>query len=238
MSLLAFRGQTLQRHVEEMLSAWEKVRGKYLPSIIRAMRAYGIELSLEDADRLMRSLIILHDSGKGAKLYQDYLEGRTTLAGFRHELVSAYYAMKILAEIFDERTAFAGSLAVMLHHEPILMGQVANVERDSLSAEVVLDKLRNFDGTVPELKGFLKEMFERHVGVRVEVPKATADDVVRTVVELSVMARHLPETGKLRLIVGTLLIPLVLCDYKGAEKRVGDTPKFAEVLKAEWVGVV
>ena len=238
MSLLAFQGQTLGKHVEVMLKAWESVKEKYIPSIIRAMRAYGVELNREDVDRLMKALIILHDSGKGVRLYQDYLAGKAKLSGFRHELVSAYYALKILPRIFDEKIAFIGSLVVMLHHEPILMGQIAELDRDSLSAEVALDKLRNFDGVVPELEEFLKESFMEHLGVEITVPEAFPEEVVRAVVELSVRARHLPEAGRFRLIVGALLIPLVLCDYKGAEEREGETPKFAEVLKAEWLGVV
>lgn len=238
MSLLAFQGQTLEEHVEAMLKAWESVKGKYVPSIIRTMKAYGVELGQEDADKLMKALIILHDSGKGARLYQDHLAGRAKLSGFRHELVSAYYSMKILPQLFDEKTAFIGSLVVMLHHEPILMGQIAGLDRDSLSAEVALDKLRNFDGAVPELDAFLRESFREHLGVEITVPEASSEEVVRVVVELSVRARHLPDAGKLRLIVGSLLIPLVLCDYKGAEEREGETPKFAEVLKAEWTEVV
>jgi len=238
MTLLAFRGQTLEEHAGAMLQAWEEVKGKYIPSIIRAMKSYGVELGRDDADRLMRGLIILHDSGKGARLYQNYLWGGEKLRGFRHELVSAYYTLNILQQLFDEKVAFVSSLAVMLHHEPILMGQVAGLDRDSLSAEVALDKLRNFDGVVLELDEFLRKSFKKQLGADVDVPGAETEDVVGAVVELSVRARHLPDAGKLRLIVGALLIPLVLCDYKGAEEREGEAPKFAEVLEAEWMGVV
>jgi len=237
-TILAFKGQPLEKHVKAMTQAWDEVKGKYIPSIIRVMKAYGVELDWDEADRLMRALIILHDSGKGARLYQGYLRGGEKLRGFRHELVSAYYSLNILQQIFDEKVAFVGSLAVMLHHEPILMGQVASLDRDSLSAEVALDKLRNFDGVVPELDEFLRKSFREYLGTNVEVPNAGAEEVVMAVIELSVKARHLPDAGKLRLIVGALLIPLVLCDYKGAEEREGETPKFAEVLEAEWLGVV
>lgn len=238
MSLLAFQRQPLEEHVEAMLRAWAWVKAKYIPSIIRSMRVYGVELSREEADRLMKALIILHDSGKGARLYQDYLANRAKLRGFRHELVSAYYALKILPQLFDEKTTFIGSLVVMLHHEPILMGQVAGLDRDSLSVEVALDKLRNFNGVVSELEEFLQESFRKHLSIEIEVPDAGTEEVVRAVVELSVKARHLPDAGRLRLIVGALLIPLVLCDYKGAEEREGEAPKFAEVIEAEWLGVI
>ncbi len=118
-----------------MLAAWERVKDKYIPSMIRAMRAVGIEFTEEDADRFMRTLIILHDVGKCSDIYQKHLNNNEPLRGFRHELVSAYYAHKILKEVFkDENVAFlGGALVVMMHHEPILMGQIRSLDRDELS---------------------------------------------------------------------------------------------------------
>ncbi|AMM53709.1 CRISPR-associated endonuclease Cas3'' [Pyrococcus kukulkanii] len=234
MSLDAFRGQTLERHVEVMLKAWDEVKARYIPSIIRALKAYNIELDEKKADRLMRALIILHDTGKGAQIYQDHLHKGINLEGFRHELVSAYYARELLRQVFDDRTSFIGALTVMLHHEPILMGQISILDRDELSPEAALDKLRKFDGVVPELEPFLKEMFEKHLGIEIKVPEADLNAILRTIVELSVRARHIPDSNRMRLLVGALLIPLVLCDYRGAEEREGETPKFAKVLEAEW----
>ena len=233
MSCNAFRGQTLEEHVEAMLSAWESVKRKYIPSIIRAMRAVRIELSEEEADRFMKALIILHDIGKCSDIYQRHLENDEPLRGFRHELVSAYYAYEILKDAFNEDTAFIGALVVMMHHEPILMGQIRSLDREELSPEVVLDKLRDFDGMVEGTGEFLKAMMKKHLGVVPDIPLPTKEDVLRSVTFLSVLARHRPDSDRLRLVVGALLIPLVLCDYKGAESREGEAPKFAEVLGVE-----
>ena len=233
MSCNAFRGQTLEEHVDEMLSTWEKVRDKYIPSIIRAMKAVGIELSKEEADRFMKILIILHDIGKCSKVYQRHLESGEPLRGFRHELVSAYYAYEVLREISGEDMAFIGSLVVMMHHEPILMGQIRSLQRDELSPEVVLDKLRDFSGVVEGTEEFLRTMMEKHLGVTPLVQTPSGEDMMKMVTSLSVLARHRSDSNRLRLVVGALLIPLVLCDYEGAKGREGEAPKFAEVLKVE-----
>ncbi len=233
MSCNAFRGQTLEEHVEEMLSAWERVRAKYIPSIIRAMKAMEIELNEENADRFVKALIILHDIGKCSEIYQRHLENDEPLRGFRHELVSAYYAHEILKNLFDGNTAFIGALVVMMHHEPILMGQIRSLQRDELSPEVVLDKLRDFNGMVERTEEFLRAMMERHLGVTPNVPTPTKGDTQRGVISLSVLARHRPHSDRLRLVVGALLIPLILCDYEGAKGRGGEAPKFVEVLGVE-----
>ncbi|ASJ08819.1 CRISPR-associated protein [Thermococcus siculi] len=233
MSCEAFRGQTLRQHVDAMLSAWESVKSKYIPSIIRAMRAVGIEFTEEDANRFMKAIIILHDTGKCSDVYQRHLKTGESLKGFRHELVSAYYAHGILKEIFNEEVAFIGALVVMMHHEPILMGQIRSLDREELSPEVVLDKLRNFNGVVEDTEPFIKSMMKEKLGMIPEVPSPTREDVLGEVIRLSVLARHRPDSDKLRMVVGALLIPLVLCDYKGAEEREGEAPKFAEVLGVE-----
>ncbi|AEC52732.1 hypothetical protein PNA2_1817 [Pyrococcus sp. NA2] len=232
----AFPGQTLKEHVEEMLSAWDMVKSKYILSIIRVMRAVGIELKEKDADRFMRALIILHDIGKCSRIYQNYLEGKEELGGFRHELVSAYYTYEILKRTFESETlAFIGALVVMMHHEPILMGQILSLQKENLSPEVVIDKLRNFDGIVDGTESLLKELMEKYLNVDLDVPKPTKEDILDRITSLSVLARHGSEADKLRLVVGALLIPLVLCDYKGAESREGETPKFAEILEVEMI---
>ncbi|WP_297068797.1 CRISPR-associated endonuclease Cas3'' [Thermococcus sp.] len=233
MNCNAFRGQTLEEHVEAMLSSWERVKSKYIPSIIRAMRAVRIELSEEEADRFMKTLIILHDIGKCSDIYQRHLENGEPLKGFRHELVSAYYAYKILKNMFKEDTAFIGALVVMMHHEPILMGQIRSLDKEELSPEVVVDKLREFKGVVGGTGDFLRKMMSEHLDFTPNVPLPSKDEILQHITMLSVLARHRPDSDGLRLVVGALLIPLVLCDYEGAKSREGEAPKFAEVLGVE-----
>ncbi|AAL80763.1 CRISPR-associated endonuclease Cas3'' [Pyrococcus furiosus DSM 3638] len=234
MSCKAFQGQTLREHIEAMLAAWEIVKNKYIPSIIRVMKTVGVKFTEEDADKFMKTLIILHDVGKCSEVYQKHLSNNEPLRGFRHELVSAYYAYNILKDMFkDETIAFIGALVVMMHHEPILMGQIRSLDKEELTPEVVLDKLRTFNGVMEGTESFIKSMIKEKLGVIPKVPSPTQEDVLREVIRLSVLARHRPDSGKLRMVVGALLIPLVLCDYKGAKEREGESPKFAEVLRVE-----
>ncbi|HIP75139.1 MAG TPA: CRISPR-associated endonuclease Cas3'' [Thermococcus paralvinellae] len=229
--ILAFQGQSLDEHVAKMLKEWERIKKRYLKTIQRSLKSLNVKLSEEQVDEFVKTLIKLHDIGKASRIYQRHIKKGEKLEGFRHELVSAYYTYPILKEKFNEKVAFVGSLVVMLHHEPILMGQITSIEKKGLTAEVVLDKLRKFDGMVEETKEWLTE----NVGIVVEEPKG--EDLIRFVFELSVRARHMPDSGKLRLIAGALLIPLVLCDYAGARDREGEAPKFAEVLGVEEYGI-
>ncbi len=226
--IYAFKGQTLDDHVNKMLEYWDKIKYRYLHTIVRVLKAYGIELGYKDADEFMEILIKLHDVGKASKLYQDYIDGKRKLNGFRHELVSAYYTYYILKKLKNnEKLAFVGALVVMLHHEPIIMGQIRNLKKKELSAEVVLDRLRSFDGMIDELEDWLKQK----VGISIDKP--TKDKIIRLVLEMSVKSRHMPNSEKLRLVVGALLLPLVMCDYQGARDRAGEAPKFAEILEVE-----
>lgn len=234
--LYAYKGQTMEEHVELMIKAWERAKRKYVPSIERVMRSESIDMDHSDADKLMKSLIILHDTGKGAKIYQENIETEK-FYGYRHELLSAFYTKEILNQLFDRKTAFLGALVVMIHHEPILMGQIERIYKEELSPEVIVDKLREFDGVVPSLKDFIVNTFKDLLGIKVDVPDVDVDTLLQTVMELSVKARSLPNSDKLRLVVGCILLPLVLCDYKGAEGREGEMPKFSKVLELEWIGL-
>jgi len=227
--IYAFKGQTLDDHVNKMLEYWDKIKHRYLHTIVRVLKACSIELSHKDADEFVKILIKLHDIGKASNLYQDYIKGKRKLNGFRHELVSAYYTYYTLLKKLknNEKLAFIGALTVMLHHEPIIMGQIRNLKKKELSAEVVLDRLRSFDGMVYELKDWLKQRVE------VSVDEPTKDEIIKFVFEMSVKSRHMPNSEKLRLIVGALLLPLVMCDYYGAKDREGKAPKFAELLEVE-----
>ncbi|MCS7123083.1 MAG: hypothetical protein RMJ17_00690 [Candidatus Aenigmarchaeota archaeon] len=100
-----------------------------------------------------------------------------------------------------------------------------------------MDKLKEFNGVIPSLKDFIFSSFKDKLNFEVNVPEVNLDALLQTVMELSVKARCLPNADKLRLVVGCILLPLVLCDYKGAERRGGKMPKFSKVLELEWVGL-
>ncbi|CAB3287749.1 CRISPR-associated endonuclease Cas3-HD [Methanocaldococcus lauensis] len=234
MEILAFKNQTLIEHVNDMIEYWEKIKYRYIKTIIRALEAWNINLDIEKADEFMKILIKLHDIGKASNIYQKALiNDKEKLNGFRHELVSAYYTYYILLKKFGNKNlAFIGALTVMLHHEPIIIGQIRNLRKNELTAEVVLDKLKNFDGMVEGFEELIKKLIGDLIDVILE-NEPNKDNIIKFVVEMSVRARHMPNSEKLRFIVGTLLLPLVMCDYKGAESREGKAPKFAEVLEVE-----
>ena len=234
MKILASKNQSLIDHVNDMIEYWKKIKHRYLKTIERALEALKIKLDTEKVDELMELLIKLHDIGKASKIYQRaIINDQEKLMGFRHELVSAYYAYHILLKKFEDKNlAFIGALTVMLHHEPIIMGQIRNLRKKELTAEVVLDKLKNFDGMVEGFEELIKRLIGNSIGDIIK-NEPNKEDIIRFVVEISVKARHTPNSEKFRFIVGTLLLPLVMCDYKGAEKREGRAPKFAEILEVE-----
>lgn len=226
--IYAFKNQTLDDHVRGMLDYWEKIKHRYLNCIIRALKAYSLELSPEEADEFMKMLIRLHDIGKASKIYQKHILEGESLRGFRHEFVSSYYSYKLIKKRWNnEKLAFIGALTIMLHHEPIIMGQITNMKKEELTAEVVLDKLGQFDGMVKDTERWLIE----NIGEDLKEPGS--EELTRFVFEMSIKARHFPDSEKLRLIVGVVLIPLVMCDYAGAKEREGKAPKFAKVLEVE-----
>jgi len=112
------RKERMGEHVDSMLKLWNKYR-----------RAYGAPLHRligDCADEAVRCAIILHDVGKLAKLYQEYLRKRfecekASLKGYRHEIASAAIAALMLQGVEWGDTVAA---AILLSHEPILMGQV------------------------------------------------------------------------------------------------------------------
>ncbi len=234
MEVLAFKNQSLIDHVNYMIEYWEKIKYRYLKTIKRVLEALNIKLDIEKVDEFMKILIKLHDIGKASKIYQRaIINDQEKLKGFRHELVSAYYAYHILLKKFEDRNlAFIGALTVMLHHEPIIMGQIRNLRKKELTAEVVLDKLKNFDGMVEGFEEIIKKLIGNSIGDIIK-NEPNKEDIIRFVIEMSVRARHTLNSEKLRFIVGTLLLPLVMSDYKGAESREGKAPKFAEILEVE-----
>ena len=96
----------------------------------------------------------------------------------------------------------------------------------------MLDKLKNFDGMVEGFKELIKKLVGDSIDEILE-NEPNKNNIIKFVVEMSVRVRHMPNSEKLRFIVGTLLLPLVMCDYKGAESREGKAPKFVEVLEVE-----
>lgn len=109
----------MEEHVDSMLKLWKiKYRKAYQASLRRLIG--------DCADEAVRCAIILHDVGKLAKFYQEYLRNRhegkrASLRGYRHEIASAAVAALLLQSVEWGDLVAA---AILLSHEPLLMGQV------------------------------------------------------------------------------------------------------------------
>jgi len=111
--------ELMEDHVRGMLERWKSKYRRVYESSLR--RLVG-----EHANETVRCAIILHDVGKLARFYQEYLRKRlsgekASLREYRHEVASAAIAALHLQSVEWGDLVAA---AVLLSHEPILMGQV------------------------------------------------------------------------------------------------------------------
>lgn len=113
------KAELFEEHINSMLTKWKNLYRKVYGAPLR--RLIG-----ERWDDAVRSGIILHDVGKLVKLYQEYARKRlsgesASLRGFRHEVASGAIAALLLRDV---EWGYYVAAAVLLSHEPILMGQV------------------------------------------------------------------------------------------------------------------
>lgn len=114
----SWRDELIEDHVEQMLKLWKEVYCKvYAAPLKRIFKRSGIV----DVDALVACSVIMHDVGKLTRLYQQHLVERLSLRGYRHEVLSS-----AITEIVFSRFPWSNyvSAAVLLSHEPILLGQV------------------------------------------------------------------------------------------------------------------
>lgn len=108
--------ELIEEHINRMLEHWKAYSRVYRAPLKRLFRELG------DVDDLVKCALIMHDVGKLVPRYQKYLRGEVKLGWYRHEVVSA----AITAVTFSSRPWRAQvSAAILLSHEPILMGQVS-----------------------------------------------------------------------------------------------------------------
>jgi len=115
--------EKIEDHLRIMLDLW---KNKYRKIYERPLR----RIVGEHADESVRCAIILHDVGKLARFYQEYLmkllKGeKGSLRWYRHEVASAAIASYIAVyDLPGVEWLNLVAAAVLLSHEPILMGQV------------------------------------------------------------------------------------------------------------------
>jgi len=211
----------MEEHVGSMLVLWkDKYKGLYLAPVCRVL-----DLSAKEADELIRSMLITHDLGKLVRHYQDHLEKGTGLRGYRHEILSA--ALTSMA--FSKRPWRTYlSATVMLHHEPILLGQVRRIGERYASLTHAYKSLslaasdngiiRLTEDGVETINKILKEEgFPEAVPSEISI-RSCLRELKRTVVLSSLVNDRL----LIRIKVATLLHVLVLLDALAAKRREGD----------------
>jgi CRISPR-associated endonuclease Cas3-HD len=90
------------KHIYATAIIWERILSKYYLNSVKRI--------LGTNEDLVRIAILYHDLGK---LTKEYREGNRRL--FRHEIIGAYLAYKNYNNLYL-------SLAILLHHEPFILG--------------------------------------------------------------------------------------------------------------------
>jgi CRISPR/Cas system-associated endonuclease Cas3-HD len=215
--------ETYIDHIKNVLKAWSSVKSYYKKPLNRVIGAYNFDP--------IAIALTLHDIGKILKIYKipryRYM--------YRHEIIGAYVVYKILHDISND-LAITLSLAVMLHHEPAIIGAYMGElgERyltlttlrsilENYSDMLVIDEETcNIDTLVQEL-ALLKEVAEMRDKIFV-VKKTLYNlnsnilDIIETMREL-ILASSVGSPFKLNVLrnkVATLLHMLAISDSIGA----------------------
>ena len=104
-------------HIEASLSVWRELKPYYYKSVLRSMSLRSPSIDFVEL------ALVLHDFGKLAGEYQ--VHRRSVV--FRHEVLSGYVAFKVLESLsgIEGDIRYIVSMAVMLHHEPIILSAYA-----------------------------------------------------------------------------------------------------------------
>ena len=215
--------ETYEAHINNMLNLWRgNFRNAYLPSLSRII---GSDKGY--VNDLIEIMIILHDLGKLFIGYQKTLRKEERIisrAEYRHEIVSAALTFFVLP-VSEELYVISG--AILLHHEPILMGQVSRYAEPYLTITDVERRLRKSCGGVIEFnpdgirwtREKLKEYsfnFSSNLPVEVEI-----DEILDKIKELMLMlcVKCSPERkATLRLKVSALGTLLSIIDSVAANR--------------------
>lgn len=246
--IYAYRGestsQSYEEHIEDMLKCWEKIRRKYQRTLERILN-----LNAEKIDLLVKAMIILHDSGKCTEFYQDVISRNEAVRRYRHEIVSAYLAYKLLKNVVEEPYLSVISAAILLHHEPILMGCVSTQREKGITLTDIRGRIEyprtDYEAGEkaktlhPEFREVFRYLFDKHLDVKLnpDVDEIDPDDLVETlgrVIALTSLCGDDSWRQEMRGMVALLLYILVVCDYYGSKNRGGDEPKFAREIEWEW----
>jgi len=218
------REELYEKHVNDMLDLWRgRFRNTYLPTLSRML-----QLDRDYIDDLVEVAIILHDVGKLYVGYQRALRGERadiSRAEYRHEIVSASLTPFVLPA-GEERYVSGG--AILLHHEPILMGQVSRYAEPYLTITDIERRLRKACGEWVE---FEPEGIEWTCRILQNYPfscylpeRMNVDDILERIKDLMLMlcVKGSPDRrATMRLKVSSMGALLSIIDSKVANENRG-----------------
>ena len=236
--------QSYERHIENMIKCWEKIKGKYQKTFERILK-----LNAENIDFLVKAMIILHDSGKCTVFYQDAISRGDTIGRYRHEIVSAYLTYKLLKSVVEEPYLSVISATILLHHEPILMGCVSTQREKGVTLTDIRGRVeyprKGYEASEeaktlhPEFKKLFKYLFDEYLDAKLNpnIDEIDPDELVETIGRITALTSLCGDDSwrqEMRSMVALLLYILVVCDYYGSRDRGGDEPRFAREIEWEW----
>lgn len=220
-------GEPIEKHVELALNLWtNKYKKFYISSLNRVFR---FESEPINEDEVVKATIILHDVGKLTSYYQEYIRAKSQglerfLKGYRHEIIGS--AVTFLT--FKQKPwRYLASGAVLLHHEPILMGQMLRLGEDYVTLTHAYYSLRvaSQDNKVSlDEKGvdILNKILSRE-GFIERIPESLPiDEMEEAIKECIVRIALRSDKPIMRVKIAALVHILTLLDSLAARSRSDD----------------
>ncbi len=245
--------QYYQDHIKGMIECWENyLKKKYIKSMKRVLEIKNDGI----IDFIIKYMLIFHDSGKCTEYYQQNI-GNTQR--YRHEIMSSYLSYKILEGVVDEYLQCLVSGAILLHHEPMLMGSISyQRERGVTLTDIrgrieypLIGESRKIETTKILHKDFKKlfkylinehlKNYKNHEKVLYNLEnlnlKLDIEDIIKTIGRfVSILSlvgddvwRH-----KMRFKVSSLQYIIIVSDYYGSKDRGEKEFSFTNEIKWEW----
>lgn len=222
------------KHTGRLLEGWELIKVKHLPSLSRLAVAAGVNVNeaVRRSDQTVKLAMAFHDAGK---LTEPYARGDR--ANFRHELVGSWLVWSKLRDLHGWRPLIrAAAQAVLLHHEPILMAQIAGAGERGLT---LTDIWRRLSGGGKHQRDSIKFLLKgreallhmlTHAGLENEIinPFDSLPEALPVLEGYQAIAQLVTDARasgsrkvkqRNRLLLGAVLSILVICDYRAAQSR-------------------
>ena len=178
MPLLAKPDETLIQHTENALKVFKSIKDAYpeVPEICGVSDFW---------EHLFYSLF-LHDFGKAAIGFQEYLSGGKSWR-YRHEILSASF-INALKDIYPKETLQSIGLCIVTHHKDINELVAYDTYCSNVNKESFLEKLGelkfNFDELIRYFD-FIPDLSKRYLGYELPIPiKITCDDLTNPFEEI------------------------------------------------------